>query len=300
MHSQLSNNLWDILVCPSCGKPLEKTNQGALCNNCKLDYEYTDSGSLDLRLKKPKKFQYEFELGTTLFPEAGFNFDTLTQNHTPQVDFSNIAVPWHLTKEIMSHFPKAISKSSLMLDLGCGDTIHRDVCRYCGFEYVGLDSASEKASILGDAHSLPFKDESFEFILSIAVLEHIRYPFVMMKEVYRVLKPKGKFIGTVAFLEPFHGDSFYHHTHIGTYNSLREGGFEIEQIAPSKEWSVLVAQSSMGLFPKMPSFFAKALVFPLLFIHKLWWKIGSKLTPKASEKTRIILTTGAFTFIARR
>jgi ubiquinone/menaquinone biosynthesis C-methylase UbiE len=300
MHSQFSDNMWKIMTCPSCGKHLEKTSQGALCSNCKLGYEYTKTGSLDLRLKNPKSFLFGFKLGTSLFPKEEFNFDKLIQNHAHQVDFSKIAVPWHLTKEIMSYFPKAISEKSLMLDLGCGDTIHRDVCQHCGFEYVGLDYDSEKASILGDAHALPFKDESFEFILSIAVLEHIRYPFVMMKEAYRVLKPNGMFIGTVAFLEPFHGNSFYHHTHLGTYNSLKEGGFEIEHVAPSEKWSVLVAQARMGLFPKMPIFFAKMLVFPVLFLHRLWWKIGSKLNPKASEKTRILLTTGAFTFIARR
>ena len=163
-----------------------------------------------------------------------------------------------------------------------------------------MDYESDKASILGDAHSLPFKDESFEFVLSIAVLEHVRFPFVMMREVFRVLRPGGVFIGTVAFLEPFHRDSFYHHTHLGVYNSLKEGGFKIEKISPSDKWTVLVAQASMILFPKMPLFLSKLLVMPIQFIHKCWWKLGSIFSEKASELTRINSTTGAFTFIARK
>jgi len=299
MTHQISDSVWKILICPNCEKSLEKTYEGCVCNNCQSSYQCTDSGSLDLRLQRPKKFQYEFELETPLIPESGFTFSVLSANIAPEVDFRNFEIPSRLPRDIMSYFPKAEKNYSLMLDLGCGNTIHREVCKHAGFEYVGLDYTSEKAPILGDAHSLPFKDESFEFILSIAVLEHLRFPFVAMKEAHRVLKKGGKFIGTVAFLEPFHGDSFYHHTHLGTYNSLHEGGFEIEHIAPSVKWSVLLAQARM-LFPRMPHILSKSLLMPLQVFHKLWWAVGGKFTDKASEGKRILNTTGSFVFIARR
>jgi SAM-dependent methyltransferase len=187
-----------------------------------------------------------------------------------------------------------------MLDLGCGNTVHRAACEHAGFEYVGLDYDSAAAPILGDAHALPFRSESFEFVLSVAVLEHLRFPFVMMREVYRVLQPRGVFIGTVAFLEPFHGDSFYHHTHLGTYNSLREGGFRIQHICPSDTWSVLTAQANMGLFPRMPHLLSRSLVMPVQMMHRIWWRLGSLVSAKSSEKARITSTTGSFTFIAHK
>ncbi len=299
MNNRISDNIWNILVCPHCGAMLDLSNQCARCKNCEIDYRYTESGGIDLRLQKKKNYHYDCTLGTSLFSEPKFEFTKLQEKNNPEVNFSDFKVPYHLTKETISYFPKAKTKDSLALDLGCGNTVHRKICERAGFEYTGMDYNSDEALILGDAHALPFKDDSFEFILSIAVLEHIRFPFIMMKEAYRVLKPNGLFIGTVAFLEPFHGDSFYHHTHLGTYNSLQQGGFKIEKICPSDKWSVLMAQAKM-LFPKMPVLFAKSLVMPIQFLHKIWWRMGSLVSDKASEKNRITYTTGAFTFIARK
>lgn len=300
VSNKISRNIWKIIACPQCGASLVESQQCATCSGCQSKYEYNQSGVIDLRLQQRKTYQYDFSLGTRLLPESGFDFSILPENSNPEVDFSGYVVPFHLTREILSYFPKAKTDHSLMLDLGCGNGVHKDVCVNAGFDYVGLDYDSSEASILGDAHALPFKDDSFEFILSIAVLEHIRFPFVSMKEAYRVLKPNGIFIGTVAFLEPFHGDSYYHHTHLGTYNSLHEGGFRIERICPSDKWSVLIAQANMSLFPKMPPFISKSLVMPLQILHKTWWKLGNIFSPKASEAIRARDTTGAFTFIARK
>jgi len=302
MRNNLSKKIWDILACPYCGNSISRIENGARCLECHEEYAYSNEGQLDFRLRRKKSYQLQFELGANLLPEKGFDFKILQKNTSPQVDFTKIKVPWHLNEELMSYFPKAKGNDSIMLDLGCGSTVHREVCEHAGFEYVGLDYDSPDALILGDAHALPFKDNSFEFILSIAVLEHIQYPFIMMKEAYRVLKSGGTFIGTVAFLEPFHGDSFYHHTHLGTFNSLKFAGFDIKHVAPSADWSVLIAQASMSLFPKLPRPISKSLVLPLHLLHRIWWKLGCFISHSnmASEKYRILYTTGAFSFIANK
>jgi SAM-dependent methyltransferase len=300
MAHPLSNHVWNHLVCGYCGGGLKKAESGADCSHCGLSYPYALSGSLDLRLKRPKKYNLDFDLGTPLLPETGFDFTPLKANETPAVDFSNIVVPRHLTKGILSYFPKASSDSSLALDLGSGAGIHKNVCDCAGFEWVGMDYEAPQAPILGDGHSLPFKDETFEFILCVTVLQYIRYPFVMMREAYRVLKPGGKIIGTVAFLEPSHGTSFYHHSHLGAYNSLQYGGFKVERLAPSAEWSVLVALANMGLFYGMPRPLAQAFISPLQLFHELWWRIGGLISRKNVEETRIRHFTGSLTFVASK
>ncbi len=300
-HNQYSKNIWDILVCPNCGHALTMVPiEGAACTQCNIGYQYSDSGSLDLRLKMPKTYQIDFELGTHLPNQNNNKFEPLVANPAPEVDFSGADVPFHLTKELLTYFPKAHKKNELMLDLGCGDAIHREVCEYAGFEFVGLDYDALKAPFLGDAHSLPFKDNSFSFILSIAVLEHIRYPFVLMREAYRVLQSGGKFIGTVAFLEPFHLDSYYHHSHLGALNSLQFAGFQVQYLAPGKTWTALRAQSFMTLFPRMPRRLIIALIAPLQFLHKSWWHVRKIKNPSVNLNDPIRDTAGAFTFIATK
>lgn len=269
---------------------------GVACNSC--DITYAKGSNLDLRLQKKKSVQVDFTISGA--PTPDIEFETLKANPAPQVDFSGARIPYHITPELTSHFPKASTPDALALDLGCGSTLHRSICEAAGFKYIGLDYAAPEAPILGDAHALPFKNDSFEFILSIAVLEHIQYPFVMMNEVHRVLKPGGKFIGTVAFLEPFHGDSYYHHSHLGTYNMLRFSGFKIDAIAPSAEWSVLEAQASMGLFPRMPRFLSHALIKPVKFASRSWWWLAGLLGRDASLQKLTRNTTGVFSFVVTK
>jgi SAM-dependent methyltransferase len=298
MVKHLSNNVRQYLSCSYCGRELEMTKEGAKCSGCGSKYKYSNSGALDLRLQFPKKYPLDFELGSSLLPSQGFPFDPLQINPASEVDFSNIGTPRHLTREIISYFPKAKSPDSLMLDLGCGSALHKELCEQAGFEWVGVDYESPGAQILGDAHALPFKDNTFEAVLCVSVLQYVRFPFVAIREAYRVLKPHGKLIGTVAFLEPSHGTSFYHHSHLGAYNLLQFGGFNVEKLAPSKTWSGLKAQASMGMFFRMPRSLAQLIVLPVEALHKLWWHGGSLITRKPLENVRVRHFTGSFEFIA--
>jgi hypothetical protein len=88
MTSSVSSSMWNILTCSYCGNELEKTNDGAKCSNCGLEYQYTHSGSLDLRLKKHKKYGLEFELGTPLLSDNRFQVEQLMTNTKPEVAFS--------------------------------------------------------------------------------------------------------------------------------------------------------------------------------------------------------------------
>lgn len=92
----------------------------------------------------------------------------------------------------------------LVLDCGSGDRNHPDH-RVVSFEY----SRFQSPDIFGDGHSLPFKDNSFDLVLSQAVFEHLYDPFVAAKEIFRVLKPGGRVYVESAFMQPLHAVPYH-------------------------------------------------------------------------------------------
>jgi ubiquinone/menaquinone biosynthesis C-methylase UbiE len=50
--------------------------------------------------------------------------------------------------------------------------------------------------IAAAGENLPFRDNSFNVVISIEVLEHVKRPAAMLREVYRILKPGGWFYFT--------------------------------------------------------------------------------------------------------
>jgi SAM-dependent methyltransferase len=299
MPGPLSPAVWEVLACPQCRTPLRPSESGARCDACGCDYRRTERGTLDLRLPKAKCCPVSFLVGPTGASEADPPVLPLPANPAPQVDFAGVPRPHNLSREFLSYFPRAGARPALLLDLGCGQAVHRPICEQAGYEWVGVDQAAPEAALLADAHSLPFRDQAFDCVLTVAVFEHIRFPFVAIQEIHRVLKPGGTLLGTVAFLEPFHGDSYYHHSHLGTLNLLRHGGFTVRYVAPHVHWSGLLALTQMGLFPRVPVLLASLLTAPLRWAHLLWWAIAARLGLTSPEK-RIRNTTAAFLFVATR
>jgi SAM-dependent methyltransferase len=338
--SRLSDRVWSVLACPHCGAPLARAAAGARCDRCGTEFGPAPSGQLDLRLRHPQRRQLEVTLpapGTPL-DTAWADPGPLRPNPAPDIDVSRVEGPCHLPRDLRSWFPRAATSGvagvagaggaggaggvagaaaggtggggageggtgagrELALDLGCGAQVHQEVCELAGFEYVGLDYSTPEAMLLGDAQALPFRDGAFGFVLTIAVLEHVPFPLLMMREAHRVLRPGGRLLGTVAFLEPFHQDSLHHHTHLGALHALRFAGFRVDAIAPSGGWSGLVAQAHMGLFPHSPRWLARLLVAPLLGLHRLWWRLGRLADPGATESRRLLKNSGAILFLATR
>lgn len=107
-----------------------------------------------------------------------------------------------------------ISRHELVLDCGCG---RRPEYFYnvVNYEIVDYDTTD----VIGVGERLPFKDNSFDAVVSVAVLEHVRDPFICAQEISRVLKPGGELYCSVPFLQPYHG--YPHHYFNATHQGIQ-------------------------------------------------------------------------------
>lgn len=96
-----------------------------------------------------------------------------------------------------------LTPESRVLDLGCGrggvvELIWRDVKLAAGLDPDSPSLTEHRATgmpvIRGVGETLPFTDESFDLIVCLWVLEHLKEPQKTLREVSRVLRRGGHFI----------------------------------------------------------------------------------------------------------
>jgi SAM-dependent methyltransferase len=151
------------------------------------------------------------------FRQSDQNFDFLDDDTRRRVG----AIP---TSNVSSHGYDAtllelISKSTgPIADIGAGlrpeyreDVVNVEIVPYATTDVV---AASEY---------LPFADDSFDLVISVAVLEHVRDPFAAAREIERIMRPGGRVFAAVPFLQPYHGypDHYYNMTAGGLRNLFR-------------------------------------------------------------------------------
>ena len=128
--------------------------------------------------------------------------------------------------------------SASVLDLGCGEGGSRSAFLQldAAVEWRGVDIEdspevnSRTDAIEGisafDGVNLPYQDDYFDIIYCHQVLEHVAFPHELMKEVARVLRPGGAFVGSVSYLEPYHSFSNFNFTPMGFLLVTENAGLE--------------------------------------------------------------------------
>ena len=140
------------------------------------------------------------------------------------------------------------SKQQKVLHFAPEQAFYKRFRKLSNLDYTTTDLNSPLADVKADICDLPFKDESFDFILCNHVLEHIPNDKKAMEELYRILRPGGTAILQIPQeldrAETFQDDSitdpeerakiFGQYDHVRVYgrdyfNKLRAIGFKVEE-----------------------------------------------------------------------
>ena len=177
-----------------------------------------------------------------------------------------------------------------LLDFGCGRKPYENlfvVNKYVGvdIEISGHNHRNSKIDVFYDGKFLPFRDESFDSLISFEVLEHVFNPDQIVSELNRVLKTNGKILISVPFCWNEHEIPFDYarYSSFGIRALLERHGFDVVEVHKTGNFLMVIIQllilSIFELFKPLKLFgFALTLLFsiPLGLIGFIVWKIPVK------------------------
>lgn len=162
---------------------------------------------------------------------------------------------------------KRYIKKKKVLDIGCWTGQLEKLISQEVKELVGLEPDKNAVRVakkiipgasffVGTAEKLPFRDNSFDTVIFLDVIEHIpaQTELKCLKEIYRILKPKGIMILSTGYKHPvgvLFDPSFwaFGHRHYGKdelTNMLTQTGFYTKRVITSgKFWRIVTFNISM-------------------------------------------------------
>jgi SAM-dependent methyltransferase len=169
----------------------------------------------------PSKPQEESVLKKSSYLEV-----TYSPSIAPLTEYPRLLATWLLKN--------AFKRPGRLLDMGVGRGDHLMAFSSLGFEVAGVDTSPNVAALsskyevhIADLEHdlLPFPNNSFDFVFSKSVIEHMHYPDRLMSKALEVLRPGG----TAVLMTPsweynYWGPFYIDHTHVTPFTrpSLRD------------------------------------------------------------------------------
>jgi SAM-dependent methyltransferase len=133
---------------------------------------------------------------------------------------------WHNLDEILP------AGQGICVDLGAGTGRHRALAEARGYRWIGLEKSSGAGFGQGEAERTPFAAGTADCVVAWQVMEYVEQPEQVFAEAARVLAAGGVFCGSVSFLEPVHGRSYYGISPLLLERLLDKHGFADISIKP--------------------------------------------------------------------
>lgn len=255
----------NLLICPACGSAnLSFSDREIICSRCGEEYSIQDGNTYCFieQLNPSCSFQEKLKGALKCFPML---YSSLIQIVSP-VCPTGIYSRRRFLKDYLKNNPDAV-----IINLGSGVSDFSNVISNIDiFAYPNVN-------LTCDIKSIPFKNESVDLILNIAVLEHVPDPEKVVEEIFRILKPGGMIYCFFPFMQGFHAApfDFSRRTVAGLRYLFREfrdievqnaGGPTSALLWILEEWIALVL--SFGILPlyNLIHLVAMALLWPFKFL----------------------------------
>jgi SAM-dependent methyltransferase len=134
----------------------------------------------------------------------------------------------------------------------------------------------QNVDVICDIENIPFKDNSIDYIINIAVLEHVPNPQRVIAEMHRILKQGGKIYCFIPFMQPFHASpyDFQRFTYEGMKYQFRNFKIlNIKSVGPTsgmlwvvQEWFALIFSFGIKPLYTFLYLFFMVVTFPIKFL----------------------------------
>lgn len=186
----------DILACPICKSSVKKVGAKLIC---KKNHNFHYKKGVPIMAKLNPYLEIEAKAWEDEWQKGVSKSGLVAYKNTMDV-FRKLGL-WEESGKAAGFIPS--NSSNIVLDLGCGNGLSTSHIK--GKFVVGLDlsqtqmirakSKFKKTNyVVGDASKLPFKTNSFDLVVAINLLHHIKNSDKVIDEVYRILKKGGKFL----------------------------------------------------------------------------------------------------------
>jgi uncharacterized protein YbaR (Trm112 family)/SAM-dependent methyltransferase len=166
-------DLYAILACPVCRAGVARHEDCVRCEDCGRSYPVVSGVPVMLP-----------NAGDGQVPSAAPNEPHLRRDYFPWVH-----------RVVL----QSLLDDQIVLELGSGNLELDDPC------IVRMDAhLTPHVDVVGDIHQLPFRSSAFDFVFSLAVLEHLRQPFQAVEEIRRVTRDGGYVYHECNFVYPYH------------------------------------------------------------------------------------------------
>ncbi len=194
----LRPDILEVLACPVCKSQVVYVTEKIQCSACGRTYQVIKGVPIMLT-EQHEELRRAYQHGSLMLTE--FQKETTFSKliHFARKIVSSDFVPFHPEEKWWGALINSQGSETKILEVGSG-------YRRLDKKVINMDLMMfPNVDVVGDGHSLPFKDASFDTVWMEAVLEHVRRPMDVVAESHRVLKEGGYIYAVAPFVTTYHG-----------------------------------------------------------------------------------------------